>query len=277
MNIPKLFNKGKNVAKLLNPKSSDKELFDALRHASKEEQSYANTSEKNGTTTSWYVDPSSRYIEQYILLKYQRRTFWLNCALVFLTLVTASVGISSFIQGVEMYKAANRPYINLDSISYDGNTTINFKLLNPGKSVAKDVFFVFAKFEDSPDLGQKAFEYRAVPGHFLTLEVRAPETGQSGIMLVPTTMGDIGPGISRSIELNLENKEDILWLREDGNLINLVIGYKDSTGDEEKHYYLMKYEKNSRTLIVLAESEFENFPIGSAYAGNYYYDLKKEQ
>lgn len=92
----------------LSPKSSDEDLLGAYE---------TSVTQEDQIPFSGLLFYPSRYIEQCILLKYQRRTLWVNVGLVLLTLVTAFVAILSYRQGLLVDKATNRPYLNFDLAS----------------------------------------------------------------------------------------------------------------------------------------------------------------
>ncbi len=283
MRLSNIFKRKKEKYILISPNSTDEELFHALQRAVKEEQEIAFRKETPGGYMTWSADVSARYIEQCLLVKAQRKTnkinFWFNLFLIILTAVLAWVGILSYRQSVRIYEATNRPYVNLDSISLDESSGVNFKLSNSGLTSARNVFFVFAKFaKDDPDFGEEVFDYTPTSAPFLAVGVKTGVEGSSGYktanMIVPITIGDLSPKISRSIKLQLNRPEEISWIQE-GNPVSLFLLYRDTSGKELKYYYVISYDKNRKVFSIITESEKGNFPLEFANV-KYFLDKKVE-
>lgn len=137
--------------------------------------------------------------------------------------VTLVLGVYGIFQAKSSLYLQFRPYVNLSSINFDGDSEIAFKLSNDGQSIAKSVFFIFAKFKDSnvSKFAQEAFEYRAVPGNFLILDIEG-DKNKAAQAIIPVTIGEISPNTSRDIKLHLDNKEEILWLNGKNNWESLA-------------------------------------------------------
>lgn len=78
--------------KIPSPSFSNRKLLEALREATQEEQKESTTKTTLGGSTSWYLNTPSRYIEQCIALKYQRRTIVLT-----ILISIATIGVSLWI------------------------------------------------------------------------------------------------------------------------------------------------------------------------------------
>ena len=168
-----------------------------------------------------------------------------------------------------------RPYINLASISFDGKSDVSLEFVNKGQSIARDVYFVFAKFKDDRDFGMEAFDYIATTGNFLASNVadstvEEGEEKRTAKMLIPVSFGEVFPDTSRHVGLHLKNEGDILWLKEKGNWVSLKIQYTDLWGVKQEHYYAMEYDSQRKSFIFLSESSETIFPINYGNLGKYY-------
>lgn len=279
--ISHLFKRNKEKSTLISPNSTDEELFSALQQAVKEEQKIAFRQETPGGHLTWHADVSVRYIEQCFLVKSQKKTnrmnFFYNFSLILLTAILAWTGIISYRQSIRIYEATNRPYVNLDSISFDERSEVNLKLSNNGLTSARNAFFVFAKFaKDDPDFGEEVFDYTptSLPSLSLDVGVKTGVDGSSGHktakMIVPITIGDLSPKTSRSIKLQLNRPEEISWIQE-GNLVSLLLLYKDHSGKKLKYYYVISYDRSKKIFSIISESEKGSFPLEFENV-RYYFD-----